>query len=487
MILLFLRIFTFLTGEGTGDIIERIFVYGVFLIMPVEKNFTEGKILGPLMKFALPVMFAMFLQAMYGAVDLFVVGKFATPEDVSAVSTGSQIMLTLGNLIISLAMGTTIYFGQQIGMGNAKKGGAIIGASVALFATIGIAMSMLIPVSAEGIATIMKAPEDAFSETVDYIMICGAGMLAIVSYNLIGAIFRSMGDSKTPLMTVAIACVFNIAGDLVLIAGFGLGAKGAAIATVAAQLLSVVFSLLIIRKREFPFEFSLKMIRFDGEIIGRVLKLGLPIALQDFLVGISFLVLQAIVNTLGVTASAGVGVAQKVCGFIMLVPGSFMQSISAFVAQNIGAGKPDRALKALKSSIAVSFLFGVAMFAFAFFKGDLLTGLFAKDEEVILAGAEYLRSYAIDCLFTCFLFCFIGYYNGRGNTAFVMTQGLIGAFAVRIPVSLIMCNWEPVSLFHIGLATPCSTLVQIVLCFGFYALLKHKGTSVTEIPKENGG
>ena len=292
--------------------------------MPIEKNFTEGKILGPLMKFALPVMFAMFLQAMYGAVDLFVVGKFATPEDVSAVSTGSQIMLTLGNLIISLAMGTTIYFGQQIGMGNAKKGGAIIGASIALFATIGMAMSVIIPISANGIATIMKAPEDAFSKTVDYIMICGAGMLAIVSYNLIGAIFRSMGDSKTPLMTVAIACGFNIAGDLVLIAGFGLGAKGAAIATVAAQLLSVVFSMLIIRKKEFPFEFNLKMIRFDGEIIGRVLKLGFPIALQDFLVGISFLVLQAIVNSLGVTASAGVGVAQKVCGFIMLVPGSFM-------------------------------------------------------------------------------------------------------------------------------------------------------------------
>ena len=448
--------------------------------MQNEKNFTEGKILGPLMKFALPVMFAMFLQSMYGAVDLFVVGKFATPEDVSAVATGSQIMMTLGNLIISLAMGTTIYFGQQIGMGNARKGGAIIGASIALFATIGIAMSVLIPISADGIATIMKAPENAFSQTVDYLMICGGGMLAIVSYNLIGAIFRSMGDSKTPLMTVAIACGFNIAGDLVLIAVFDLGAKGAAIATVAAQLLSVVCSLAIISRQKFSFEFSKKMIRFDREIIGRVLKLGAPIALQDFLVGISFLVLQAIVNSLGVTASAGVGVAQKVCGFIMLVPISFMQSISAFVAQNIGAGKVDRAVKALKSSVAVSVVFGVAMFAFAFFKGDLLTSLFAKDEDVILAGAEYLRSYAIDCLFTCFLFCFIGFYNGRGNTTFVMVQGLIGAFAVRIPVSIFMCNWEPVSLFHIGLATPCSTLMQILLCFGFYAYIRKKPLPISK-------
>ena len=439
-----------------------------------ETNFTEGKIIGPLMRFAMPVMFAMLLQAMYGAVDLFVVGKFATPEDVSAVSTGSQIMLTLGNLIISLAMGTTIYLGQQIGMGNTRKGGEIIGASIALFASIGVVMSIAIPVFSNGIAEIMHAPEDAFGQTVDYVRICGAGMLAIVFYNLIGAVFRSMGDSKTPLMTVAIACVFNIAGDLILIAGLDLGAKGAAIATVGAQLLSVVFSLFIIRKRQLPFEFSLKMIRYDGAIIGNVLKLGLPIALQDFLVGISFLVLQAIVNTLGVTASAGVGVSGKVCGFIMLVPSAFMQSISAFVAQNVGAGKMDRAYKALRSAIAVSFVFGIVMFALAFFKGDLLTGLFAKEDTVIIAGAEYLKAYAIDCLFTCFLFCFIGFYNGRGKTTFVMVQGLIGAFAVRIPVSIFMKNWEPVSLFHIGLATPFSTIVQILLCFGFLAIIDRK-------------
>ena len=379
-------------------------------------NFTEGKIIGPLMRFAMPVMFALFLQAMYGAVDLFVVGKFATSEDVSAVVTGSQIMMTLGNLVTSLAMGATIFLGQQIGMGNAKKGGAIIGASIALFATMGAVMAVCIPLFASGIADIMK-----------YITICGAGMIAIVAYNLIGAIFRSMGDSKNPLITVAIACVFNIGGDMLLIAGFGLGAKGAAIATVAAQLLSVSCSLFIIKRKKYPFEFNLKMIRFDGEIIGRVVKLGIPIALQDFLVGLSFLVLQAIVNSLGVTASAGVGVSQRVCGFIMLVPLAFMQSISAFVAQNVGAGKMDRAYKALKSTVAVSFFFGVAMFALSFFKGDMLTGIFAKETDVIQAGAEYLKAYAIDCLLTCFLFCFIGFYNGRGETAFVMIQGLIGA------------------------------------------------------------
>ena len=448
--------------------------------MNEKTNFAQGRIILPLMRFALPVMFAMFLQAMYGAVDLFVVGKFATPEDVSAVSTGSMIMMTLANIMTSMAMGTTIYFGQQIGMGKTKKGGEIIGASIALFAMLGLLMSVLIPLFSVGIADIMQAPADAFDKTVTYVRICGGGMIAIVAYNLIGAIFRGMGDSKTPLMAVGIACVINIIGDMILIAGFGLGATGAAIATVGAQVISVICSVLIVSRRKLGFEFNLRMIRFNREIIGHVAMLGIPIALQDFLVGISFLVIQAIVNTLGVTASAGVGVAEKVCGFIMLVPAAFMQSISAFVAQNVGAGKMDRAYKALRGAIAVSFCFGLTMFLLGFFRGSILTGLFAKDEAVILAGAEYLKSYAIDCLFTCFLFCFIGFYNGCGNTSFVMAQGIIGAFLVRIPVCFLMSRWEPVTLFHIGLATPCSTVMQILLCFGFLFWISRRTTSKNE-------
>jgi len=442
--------------------------------MNEKMNFTQGRIILPLMRFAMPVMFAMFLQATYGAVDLFVVGKFATPEDVSAVSTGSMIMMTMANVITSLSMGTTIYFGQQIGMGKTKKGGEIIGASIALFLTLGLLTSLLIPVFAGQISQIMQAPAEAFDKTVEYVRICGAGMIAIVAYNLIGAIFRGMGDSKTPLMAVGIACIANVIGDLVLIAGLGFGAAGAAVATVGAQLISVICSLLVIKGKKYPFEFHLKMIRFQGEILRNVIGLGLPIALQDFLVGISFLVVQAIVNTLGVTASAGVGVAEKVCGFIMLVPAAFMQAISAFVAQNVGAGKMDRARKALRGAIMVSFGFGFTMFVLSFFRGTLLTGLFAKDSEVILAGAEYLKSYAIDCLFTCFLFCFIGFYNGCGNTRFVMVQGIVGAFCVRIPVCFLMSKWEPVTLFHIGLATPCSTVVSILMCFGFLFWLSCK-------------
>ena len=251
-----------------------------------------------------------------------------------------------------------------------------------------------------------------------------------------------------------------------LVAGFNMGTAGAAIATVLAQTVSVVISLILIQKQTLPFEFHRKSIRPQGAIVKKVVILGLPIALQDLLVGMSFLIILAIVNNLGLTASAGVGVAEKVCAFIMLVPSAFMQAMSAFVAQNVGAGRMDRAKKSLLYVIAVSFLFGVIMFYISFFHGQALSGIFANEEAVLVQSAEYLKSYAIDCLFTCFLFCFIGFFNGIGYTRFVMVQGIVGAFLVRVPVSFLMSRLEPVSLFRIGLATPCSTVVQIVLCLG---------------------
>ena len=294
----------------------------------------------------------------------------------------------------------------------------------------------------------------------------------IIAYNLIGSIFRGLGDSRTPLLTVAVACVCNIAGDLLLVAVFHLGTAGAAIATVFAQMVSVVISFLLIRRRELPFLMDRSMIRWDGGIIGKIFRLGAPIALQDLLVGISFLVILAIINSLGLTESAGVGVAEKVCAFIMLVPSAFMQAMSAFVAQNRGAGKPERAVKALKYSIGVSLIFAVTMFYLSFFHGDMLSRIFARDSDIIAASTQYLKAYAIDCLLTCFLFCFIGFFNGMELTTFVMAQGIIGAFCVRVPVSFIMSRIRPVSLFRVGLATPCSTIIQILLCFGCMAHVK---------------
>ena len=432
--------------------------------MSKTNDFTEGRILSPLIAFMLPVFLAMFLQSMYGAVDLLIVGQFAESLDVSAVSTGSQMMMTITNLVTSFAMGTTILLGQRIGEGKGRDGGEVVGSSICLFGVIAAALTILVPLLAGPLSNLMNAPQEAFAATVSYIRICGLGSVFIIAYNLIGSIFRGIGDSRTPLMTVLIACVCNIAGDLLLVAVFRMGTAGAAIATVAAQAVSVIASLLILRKKELPFLFSRESIRFRGPIIKRVTALGLPIALQDLLVGISFLVLLAIVNGLGLIPSAGIGVAERVCGFIMLIPSAFMQAMAAFVAQNIGAGKYPRARKALGYAIGVSAGLAVVMFAVTFWRGDLLAAVFTRDAEVIASAADYLKAYAIDCLLTCFLFCFIGFFNGLGMTRFVMLQGIVGAFLVRIPVAFLMSREIPVSMFHIGLATPCSTILQVILC-----------------------
>ena len=380
----------------------------------MERNttFTEGKILQPLILFAMPVLFALFLQAMYGAVDLLVVGKFASSADVSAVSTGSQIMMTLTNLISSFAMGTTVLLGQQIGCGKKEEGGKAVGTAMVMFAGIALVMTVLLVCFAPQISSIMHAPKEAFDKTAAYVRICGCGMIVIVAYNLIGCIFRGIGDSKMPLFTVAIACVCNIAGDLVLCAGFHMGTTGAACATVFAQVVSVVVSFGFIRKKQLPFVFKKENVRIHKDLLKKMAGLGAPIALQDLLVSISFLIILAIVNSMGVTASAGVGVAEKVCAFIMLISSAFMQSMSAFVAQNYGAGRMDRAKKAL--------------------------------------------------------------YNGIGQTKFVMLQGIAGAFGVRVPVSYLTSLRPDTSLFKIGLATTMSSVVQLLLCLGFMVILNRR-------------
>ena len=380
----------------------------------MERNttFTEGKILQPLILFAMPVLFALFLQAMYGAVDLLVVGKFASSADVSAVSAGSQIMMTLTNLISSFAMGTTVLLGQLIGCGKKEEGGKAVGTAMVMFAGIALVMTVLLVCFAPQISSIMHAPKEAFDKTAAYVRICGCGMIVIVAYNLIGCIFRGIGDSKTPLFTVAIACVCNIAGDLVLCVGFHMGTAGAACATVFAQVVSVVVSFGFIRKKQLPFVFKKENVRIHKTLLKKMAGLGAPIALQDLLVSISFLIILAIVNSMGVTASAGVGVAEKVCAFIMLISSAFMQSMSAFVAKNYGAGRMDRAKKAL--------------------------------------------------------------YNGIGQTKFVMLQGIAGAFGVRVPVSYLMSIRPDTSLFKIGLATPMSSVVQLLLCLGFMVILNRR-------------
>lgn len=299
----------------------------------MNQNFTEGKILLPLLRFAFPVLLASLIQTLYGAVDLLILGKFGTASDISAVSTGDRMMQTVTTIIIGMSMGITILAGQKIGENKPEEAGRTIGSGIWLFSVIGIGFTVFAVSLTSPLARLMQVPAEAFGETIVYVRIYAAGTIFIVAYNVIGSIFRGLGDSRMPLITVAISCGLNIAGDLVLVGGLGLGVTGAAAATVAAQASSVLLSLLIIKRRSLPFAFSAKMIRYEREYVGKILNLGMPVAFQNLLINISFLVLTAVINTLGFAASAGVGIASKVIGFVMLVPSAFAQSSALSVSE----------------------------------------------------------------------------------------------------------------------------------------------------------
>lgn len=426
-----------------------------------EHNLTEGAVWKKLLTFALPIMGANLLQAMYGTVDLMVVGLFADAAQVSAVSTGSMTMQTITGIITGLTMGSTVQLGHAIGMRDYKKASRTIASTLTLFVVLGMLMAGAVLAAATPIARVMNAPEEAMAGTVSYIRICGAGILAIVLFNALSGLFRGLGDSRTPLILMGISCTVNILGDLLLVGAFRMGGAGAAYATIGAQAISVLAAGLLVKKNGFGFEAG--RMQPSREEVLHILRYGLPIAAQEALTGVSFMVILAILNGFGLVASAGVGVAEKICGLMFIIPGAMMSAVSAFSAQNFGAGQDARAKQGMYVSMALSFAIGVCMFLVSFWKGTALAGLFTSDRAVCEAAADYLRSYGVDCMIVCFNFSMMGYLNGLGKTGFVAAQGILSTFLVRIPVSWLMSKRPGVTLFQVGFATPLASVFAVAI------------------------
>ena len=435
-----------------------------------KADFTKGNILKKLVAFMMPVLGALILQAAYGAVDLLVVGRFGSTSGLSAVSTGSQVLNLVTFVVIQFAMGITVLIARYLGEKRPERIGAVIGGGAVVFTMMSVALFFAMVGFARPISVLMQAPAEAVDLTASYVRICGAGIFFIVAYNLLSAIFRGLGDSKSPLLFVLVACIVNIIGDLVLVAGLHMDAAGAAIATVTAQALSVVFAVMLLLKKDLPFAITKKDFRLNPQC-RKFLKIGLPLALQEFLTQISFLALCAFVNRLGLEASSGYGVACKIVNFAMLVPSSLMQSMASFVSQNIGAGKKKRAKQSMFTGIGVGLAVGCVVFVLVLFKGDVLCSVFSTDAAVIQNGFAYLKGFAPETLVTAILFSMVGYFNGNNKTVWVMTQGLIQTLLVRLPLAYFMSIQPNASLTKIGLAAPVATTVGIFLNVGFFIYL----------------
>lgn len=435
-----------------------------------KADFTQGNILKKLVAFMMPILGALILQAAYGAVDLLVVGRFGSTSGLSAVSTGSQVLNLVTFVVIQFAMGITVLIARYLGEKRPERIGAVIGGGAVVFTMMSVALFIAMVGFARPISVLMQAPAEAVDLTASYVRICGAGIFFIVAYNLLSAIFRGLGDSKSPLLFVLVACIVNIIGDLILVAGLHMDAAGAAIATVTAQALSVVFAVMLLLKKDLPFAITKKDFRLNPQC-RKFLKIGLPLALQEFLTQISFLALCAFVNRLGLEASSGYGVACKIVNFAMLVPSSLMQSMASFVSQNIGAGKKKRAKQSMFTGIGVGLAVGCVVFVLVLFKGDVLCSVFSTDAAVIQNGFAYLKGFAPETLVTAILFSMVGYFNGNNKTVWVMTQGLLQTLLVRLPLAYFMSIQPNASLTKIGLAAPVATTVGIVLNVGFFIYL----------------
>ena len=436
-----------------------------------KADFTQGSILKKLVFFMLPVLGALILQAAYGAVDLLVVGRFGSTSGLSAVSTGSQVLNLVTFVVIQFAMGITVLIARYLGEEKPQQIGAVIGGAVVVFALISIGLFIIMVCFARPISVLMQAPAEAVDLTSQYVRICGSGIFFIVAYNLMSAIFRGLGDSKSPLLFVLVACIVNVIGDLFFVAVLHKDAAGAAVATVMAQALSVVFAVILLLKKELPFAIKKSDFRFNPQC-KKFLKIGLPLALQECLTQLSFLALCAFVNRLGLEASSGYGVACKIVNFAMLVPSALMQSMASFVSQNVGAGKTKRAKKSMVTGIGVGLAVGCVVFLLVMFKGDVLAGFFSTDAAVIQNGYDYLKGFALETIVTAVLFSMIGYFNGNNKTLWVMAQGLIQTLLVRLPLAYFMSIQPNASLTKIGLAAPISTIVGIILNIGFFLYLE---------------
>lgn len=437
-----------------------------------SSDFTQGSILKKLVRFMMPILGALVLQAAYGAVDLLVVGHFGSTSGLSAVSTGSQVLNLVTFVVTQFAMGVTVLIARYLGEKKQDKIPSVIGGSTLVFTLFSVVLFVLMVFFARPISTLMQAPTEALDLTASYVRICGGGIIFIVAYNLLSAIFRGLGDSKSPLLFVFVACIVNVFGDLFLVAGLHMDATGAAIATVAAQALSVVFAIVLLLKKDFPFTIKKSDFHFNSQC-KEFLLIGLPLALQEFLTQVSFLALCAFVNKLGLEASSGYGVACKIVNFAMLVPSSLMQSMASFVSQNIGAGKYKRAKQSMFTGIGVGLVVGVIVFVFILFKGDLLTSIFTTEDAVIQKGFEYLKGFAPETIVTAVMFSMVGYFNGNNKTVWVMVQGLIQTLLVRLPFAYVMSIQPNASLTMIGFAAPVSTFVGIILNVGYYIYLNH--------------
>lgn len=440
----------------------------------MKRELTSGSVMKNLLFFSLPYLLSFFLQTLYGMADLLIIGQYGGVAGTTAVSVGSQVMHMLTVMIVGLAMGATVNIGQAIGGRDNRRAALFTGNTVTLFMGLSSVLTLLLLVLRRAIVSAVSTPADAAAGTVDYLTICFIGIPFITAYNIISAVFRGMGDSKSPMYFIAVACAANIALDYLFIGVLGMGPAGAALGTVLSQAISVIISLIVIKRRSTGLALTKADIRPNKQIIGKILKIGIPVAMQDGFIQIAFMVITVIANRRGLNDAAAVGIVEKIIGFLFLVPSSMLSAVSALGAQNIGAQKPERARKTLLYAIFIAAGFGGTAAVIMQFLSSGAVSLFTDSAVVTRLGGEYLRGYAWDCLFAGIHFAFSGYFCACGKSGISFMHNMIAILLVRIPGAYFMSSMFPGTLYPMGLATAAGSLLSAIICAAAFIILIKK-------------
>lgn len=438
----------------------------------MKSDLTTGNILKNILLFSLPYLLSYFLQTLYGMADLFIIGQFESVTATTAVSIGSQVMHLITVMLVGLAMGTTVSIGQAVGAKNNNKISTSIGNSVILFFTLSIVVASILLLFVKNIVYLMSTPSEAVKGTINYLRVCFIGIPFITAYNIISSVFRGLGDSKSPMYFIAIACLANIGLDYLFIGYFHMGAVGAALGTTFAQTLSVIIALVVIINKDLGIKMQPADFRPSKDTLRNILKVGLPISFQDGLIQIAFLIITVIANKRGLIDSAAVGIVEKIISFLFLVPSSMLSTVSVLGAQNIGAGKPLRAWKTLRYAIMLASTFGIIVSIVIQFVANPVVGIFTSDSAVIAAGGQYLQGYIFDCIFAGIHFSFSGYFCAIGKSEISFVHNIIAIALVRIPGVYLTSIIFTSSLFPMGLATATGSLVSVIVCLIAVKLLK---------------
>ena len=439
-----------------------------------QKDFTKGSIAKGMIAFSLPFLLSNILQALYGAVDMLVVGNYSSPDPavsaqiLSGVNIGSQITNLVVMMVSGLTVSGTVMVGQYVGAKKQKDASETVGTMFTLMALVGVALMAVMMLLAGPMLHLLNTPPEAFEHAKTYLMICLSGTLFIFGYNAVSSIQRGLGDSVRPLLFVGIACLINVGLDLWLVKGLGMGAAGAAWATVIAQAISLILAALYLSRNKFIFDFKLKSFRIQKEKMNLMIRLGIPSSVQSIVVNVSFLVMTGLVNTIGgYTASAAVGVVGKFNSFAILPAVAMSSSVSAFAAQNIGAGLYDRAKKSLWVGAAIAMSISAAVFAAVQLFPEFIIGIFSPEENLIHSGVEYMRTFSFDYLLVPIQFCFNGLIMGAGHTRFTLLSASLSSLLLRIPAAVLFGSVLGWGLMGVGLAGPVATVAGICLAGWF--------------------